>query len=205
MADMTGSTYDATNFVQSYLDVIPSMIFIMDEDVRILNFNRSAALTFSLSPAVALHKRGGDALHCLYSGEAPNGCGTAPQCTNCVIRKSVVNAIQNSISTRKYNLMSVVSADSTRNIDTLLTVAPVNYESKICALVVIEDVTELTELRKLLPICAWCKKIRNDNEYWERVDTYFSRELNIDFTHGICPECAVELSSEINKQLKTPE
>ncbi len=45
-------------------------------------------------------------------------------------------------------------------------------------------------LRGLLPICAWCKKIRNDKGYWEEVEEYIQRHTEADFSHGICPDCA---------------
>lgn len=44
-------------------------------------------------------------------------------------------------------------------------------------------------LRGLLPICAWCKKIRNDKGYWSQVDVYFKNYTQLQFSHGICPEC----------------
>ena len=44
-------------------------------------------------------------------------------------------------------------------------------------------------LRGLLPMCAWCKKIRNDKGYWQKVETYVQEHSEAAFTHGICPEC----------------
>jgi PAS domain S-box-containing protein len=44
-------------------------------------------------------------------------------------------------------------------------------------------------LRGLLPMCAWCKKIRNDKGYWQKVETYVQEHSDAAFTHGICPEC----------------
>jgi YesN/AraC family two-component response regulator len=44
-------------------------------------------------------------------------------------------------------------------------------------------------LSGLLPICANCKKIRDDKGYWEAVDGYFSKHSDVQFTHGICPDC----------------
>lgn len=44
-------------------------------------------------------------------------------------------------------------------------------------------------LQGLLPICCYCKKIRNDQNYWQQVDTYISDHSEAQFTHGICPEC----------------
>jgi hypothetical protein len=45
-------------------------------------------------------------------------------------------------------------------------------------------------LRGLIPICAWCKKIRNDQGYWEQLEKYLRSHSEADFTHGMCPECA---------------
>ncbi|MFZ1978769.1 MAG: response regulator [Bacteroidota bacterium] len=44
-------------------------------------------------------------------------------------------------------------------------------------------------LRGLLPICASCKKIRNDKGYWEAVEGYFTKHSEVQFSHGICPDC----------------
>lgn len=48
---------------------------------------------------------------------------------------------------------------------------------------------EVEALRTFLPICAYCKKIRNDEGYWEQVEGYISKLTPAEFTHGICPEC----------------
>ena len=44
-------------------------------------------------------------------------------------------------------------------------------------------------LHGLLPMCAWCKKVRNDKGYWQKVETYVQEHSDASFTHGICPEC----------------
>jgi GAF domain-containing protein len=44
-------------------------------------------------------------------------------------------------------------------------------------------------LHGLLPICAWCKRIRDDKGYWSQVEAYISAHTGADFTHGICPDC----------------
>lgn len=52
-----------------------------------------------------------------------------------------------------------------------------------------EKVREIEELRGILPICSYCKNVRNDAGYWEAVDTYFRNRKGYGFTHSICPEC----------------
>ena len=48
-------------------------------------------------------------------------------------------------------------------------------------------------LRGLLPICAYCKKIRDDKGYWNRLESYIRDHSGAEFTHGICPECLKKL------------
>jgi hypothetical protein len=50
-------------------------------------------------------------------------------------------------------------------------------------------VYEVETLSKLLPLCAWCKKIRNDGGYWEQIEKYLSAHSDSKVTHGICPDC----------------
>lgn len=49
--------------------------------------------------------------------------------------------------------------------------------------------TQVKRLEGLLPICSYCKRIRNEQDYWERVDNYISQHANVRFSHNICPEC----------------
>ncbi len=56
---------------------------------------------------------------------------------------------------------------------------------------------EVETLRELLPICASCKKIRDDQGYWNTIEDYFSDRRNIDFSHTMCPDCMQRLYPEI--------
>jgi PAS domain S-box-containing protein len=56
---------------------------------------------------------------------------------------------------------------------------------------------EIKQLRELLPICSYCKKIRNDKNYWEQMESYISSHSNILFSHGICPECGAKAMAEL--------
>lgn len=61
---------------------------------------------------------------------------------------------------------------------------------------------QVKQLSGLLPICSCCKKIRDDKGYWNRLEHYFSVHSGVDFTHGICPECAETLYPD---HLRTPK
>jgi PAS domain S-box-containing protein len=57
---------------------------------------------------------------------------------------------------------------------------------------VIHDVTEIKRLRGIIPICAVCHKLRNDDGYWQRVDQYLAEHSVAKFSHGMCANCADE-------------
>src|SRR5262249_50121163 len=48
---------------------------------------------------------------------------------------------------------------------------------------------QVRQLRGLLPICCYCKKIRDDQNYWQQVEKYIGDHSEVRFSHGICPEC----------------
>jgi len=55
---------------------------------------------------------------------------------------------------------------------------------------------EIKQLRGILPICANCKKIRNDKGYWEMIEKYIGEHSDAEFSHGLCPVCAKSLYPE---------
>ncbi len=62
--------------------------------------------------------------------------------------------------------------------------------------------TKVTQLSGLLPICAYCKKIRDDKGYWNQLEAYLQKHTKAEFSHGICPDCEKKVHSEI-KQMKS--
>ncbi len=48
---------------------------------------------------------------------------------------------------------------------------------------------QVKQLEGLLPICGWCKRVRADGDYWQKVEDYLAAHTELRFTHGICPEC----------------
>jgi PAS domain S-box-containing protein len=56
-----------------------------------------------------------------------------------------------------------------------------------------EALAKIKTLKGLIPICAWCKKVRDDKGYWNEIEAYVREHSDADFTHGICPECLKDL------------
>lgn len=58
---------------------------------------------------------------------------------------------------------------------------------------------QVKQLKELLPICMFCKKIRDDNDYWHQIETYIHERTGTDFSHGICPECVNQWHEQHNQ------
>jgi phosphoserine phosphatase RsbU/P len=77
----------------------------------------------------------------------------------------------------------------------------VKLQSSLAARVAeLEDaMAHVRRLQGLLPICSHCKKVRNEANYWERVDSYLTSRSDLEFTHGICPDCSEKMMKEIEE------
>jgi PAS domain-containing protein len=196
---MTQKIINQGDFIESILDAIPLPIFVVDEDVRIFWSNQAAAPLLGREPDLVFLKRCGDIMHCLHAVESSEGCGRTKFCKDCPIRNCVKLSIQGQRVVRKQNKMSMVGKDKVVEINLLVTTAPFAYQDDSLVLLILEDISELMELRRIVPICAYCKKIRDDEDFWQSVENYFKVHLNLDFSHGVCPECAKRIFPELHK------
>jgi hypothetical protein len=60
-----------------------------------------------------------------------------------------------------------------------------------------QAMTEIKALRGLIPICAWCHKVRNDEGFWQRIEMYLDAHTDATVSHSICPPCAEQAGHEI--------
>ena len=56
------------------------------------------------------------------------------------------------------------------------------------------------KLKELIPICMYCKSVRDDKDYWHQIEEYIHSETGTDFTHGICPKCLAQMEKEIKSK-----
>lgn len=56
---------------------------------------------------------------------------------------------------------------------------------------------ELKSLTGLLPMCAWCKKIRDDEGYWQQLEGYITSHTDVEFSHSMCPECTQKIEADM--------
>lgn len=61
-----------------------------------------------------------------------------------------------------------------------------------------QALAQVKRLEGMIPICAWCKKIRNDQNFWQQVEEYLGEHGDVRFSHGICPQCFAERAAELD-------
>ncbi len=187
------------------LDAVPSPIFVVDEDVRIIGFNRAASKMLAQEPELVIRRRAGELLHCVHSTEALEGCGRAEFCKDCIVRNSVNKSVRGHEVVRQRAGMELVKGDKVANIYLLVTTAPFKYQEQMFVLLILEDISELMEMKSLIPICSNCKNIWIDESHWQSVERYLKEHLDLNFTHGICPECTKKLYPDYYSRSKAPD
>lgn len=171
----------------SIFNSIPSPTFVVDDDVHVLYWNSAAEEI--LGQGELYLKRSGEILDCIHATEVPEGCGRSPSCKDCMVRRTVNQSFLGKKITRNVSVMTLKTDQGKTDVTMLVTAAPIHYQGRNLSLLIFEDVSELMTLRGLIPICVNCKKIREDTNYWQSVEAYMSKHLDLQFTHGICPDC----------------
>ena len=185
---MKSADLGSAGFLDAVLDAMPIPVFIADSDVVLLAVNRSAAALVAPGDIV-LRRRVGDALRCVHSFESAEGCGQAEVCKDCVVRNGVAAAMSGKGVSRAHARMDLRRNGGTTEAHLLVTTSAFDHGGVRRVLLVLEDLRELVELHNLIPICAWCKKVRNENDYWEALERYLEAHAGVQFTHSICEEC----------------
>jgi len=120
-------------------------------------------------------------------------------------------------SVRKMNYTYFILVSSTRltpekyahavgmGVDDFL-LKPLNRDEVPVRLLVAERIinftSEIKRLKTLLPICMYCKKIRDDGNYWQQIESYIREATGSNFSHGICPDCYTKIvEPDLNRAL----
>lgn len=181
------------SFSRTVYDAVPSPILVVNEDVCIIDHNQAAENILSPQSQVVMRRRAGEVLHCLNANRSPQGCGRSEPCRDCVIRGSVNRCLATGALTRQKARLELADGEKVNEVHFLVSAAPLTHQEQKLVVLILEDIGEIVELRRMLPICARCKKVRDGEDLWHRVDLYLSKHMDLDFTHSLCPNCAAEL------------
>jgi PAS domain-containing protein len=186
------------DILRAVFDALPSLVFVVDQDVRIQEYNAAASDLMMVEKKSVLKRRAGEILHCIHASEVPEGCGKAPYCKDCIIRNSVTEAFQGKRIVRRRTRIELIRDANQIEIYALITASPFYFKKRSLVLLVIEDISEIAELQRIIPICSVCRKVRDDKESWLRIEAYFKNNWDVDFSHSFCPDCFKIVMDETN-------
>ncbi len=186
-SDAAGPTWSAAVF-----EALPFAAFVVDDDVRVLAANAAANRLVGEGALAERHPRGGEALHCVNSG---NGCGKSAACRDCVLRNAVTFAVSGGQPVRRRTRIEYHRDGSVQVMQALVTASPLGGGPTPRALLCIEDLALMFALTDALPVCMGCRKVM-DADLWMQIEAYLDAHFDLKFSHGLCPECARRLYPE---------
>ena len=172
---------------EALLDTMTDGVMVLDPDGRVI-FANATAQTLGLNAAVLARSAGVASAHevpAKWGGDAQVDVAGAPRwldLTTVPVRDRWGALAGRLLVARDVTLHKELEDERERLIDELQAA-----------------LRKVTQLEGLLPMCASCRKVRDDSGSWGNVEEYFERRAPVEFTHGICPECARTLYPSIMK------
>jgi transcriptional regulator with PAS, ATPase and Fis domain len=137
-------------FLKNLFESIPCGVLIVDHDRRIQAVNNVLVRALGISNAKAIDMRAGEALGCIHAFKSLKGCGFADECETCRVRNTALKALDGREVHRNKVKVQLRAKGEVRDLVLLVSAAPVEHESESFAIVIIEEITELSRLRHRL-------------------------------------------------------
>jgi PAS domain-containing protein len=125
-------------FHRMLFDAMPMPVFVVDEDVTILEYNTAASKLLNKGRQEWKGRRSGHVLHCVHSDDVSEGCGHGPACLDCVLRDSVRAASRGQRVSRKLTPMELVVKGKPIHLDLRVTCHPFKYDHHAFILLILE-------------------------------------------------------------------
>jgi transcriptional regulator with PAS, ATPase and Fis domain len=137
-------------FLKRLFDSIPCGVLVVDKDRRVQALNNVLEQTFGISLAESINKRGGDALRCIHANSDPEGCGFSEECQFCNVRNTALDALEGKQTHRNKANIQLLVDHKLCDLQLLVSAAPLDHDGKRFAIIILEDITELNNLRMRL-------------------------------------------------------
>ena len=128
-------------FHRVLFDAMPMPVFVVDQDVSILEYNAAAAELVGPDKRKVVGRLGGEVLHCIHA-ETAEGCGRTPACESCVVRQSVRAAFQGQHTTRQWARMARQDDGKRGTVTLRVSCHPFTYERHSFALLILEGLND---------------------------------------------------------------
>ena len=171
------------------LDAFPSTAFIVDAGATVLEANRSARQWLGDRAGMQLRLPPGEALRCIFPQDSRGDCGTTEFCPSCVLRRSIEAALSGRPAPRRLAHMIVGAAGQPEDRWFQVSASPLALEGRKLVLVVLEDATQLIELRELLPLCPGCGANREASDPIGQARIFMRKHPDFLLADELCAEC----------------
>jgi PAS domain-containing protein len=175
------------------LDSMPTPIFVVDRDMKVLDHNVAAHELLAVPLDSAQGHRGGHILQCLNAVALPEGCGQTPFCPKCGLRNALNSAVRGERRVHTRATLKLVHHGEEEERTFHITVAPFEHDGESRWLLVMEDRTEQVELENLFPLCSSCHEPRSDEALRKRAEVYLRKQWAGNPTACLCANCRARL------------
>jgi len=137
------------SFLKNMFDSLPCGVLIVDKERRVQAINNAIERTFG-HPEEMMNRRSGEVLGCINAARTPEGCGFTDECSECRIRSTALDAIAGKKIERSRARARLNIKGSEKTLDFLVSAAPLDHDGERLAIVILEDITELNDLKNRL-------------------------------------------------------
>jgi PAS domain-containing protein len=171
------------------LDAFPSLAFIVDASVTVLEANRSARQWLGDRIGTQLGQPLGSTFQCIFPRNSRGDCGTTDFCPSCVLRRSIEAALSGKPAPRRLAHMIVGPDGQPEDRWFQVSASPIELADRNFALVVLEDATQLVELREILPLCPGCGASRESSDLLAQARVFLRKHPDFLRADELCTEC----------------
>ena len=171
------------------LDAIPSPAFIAGADVTVLEANRSARQWLGNGIGTRLGLPIGAVLQCIFPRDSRGDCGATEFCPSCVLRQSIEAVAAGRPAPRRLAHMIVGATGQPEDRWFQVSASPLALGIRNLVLVVLEDATQLVELRELLPLCPGCGANRESSDLLAQARIFLNKHPDFLRADELCTEC----------------
>lgn len=175
-------------FYKVLFDHLPVIVLVLDMDRRVHFANRYMEKMFGCNNAAIDLQQYGVMCKCIFAKDS-GMCGYTRQCEKCVLKNALLRAFTHHAVTNAKGHITTQTAQGMRSHNLLITATPINISEEMLVLMTFEDLSSITQLNGLLPICSSCKRIRTAEGLWLNFEQYIEKHSEAQFTHDCCPDC----------------
>ena len=218
-----GKLIRETRLLHTVFDTVPSALLIVDEDMRVLFANEIFLTLMARGEDEVAGRFFGDVVGCLCEKCNQEGIITCnnENCAQCTVRASLRKIFTGELDSFSNDV--TLRSKKRGAMDLRMSVGALHLEGSHFALLSLLDLTSLRELERslaaknqelekslkevktlksLLPMCAKCKKVRDDKNYWQDLEEYLAEQSGTIVSHSLCPDCLHTLYPEIAKEME---